>query len=134
MQIRQFPKPHRRDRRRRQESARRHVYGKDGTVRIAFLSRTLAALALIAVAGGIAPAEAQLNTQHVKGTAGLKSGSQPPPHSYVILPLLYLYNTDTVKDGQGEPFGVSTDLTSVAFAAGFVKVTTKKIIGGFYSY
>ena len=29
----------------------------------------------------VAPAEAQLNTQHIKGTVGLKSGSQAPSAS-----------------------------------------------------
>jgi len=96
--------------------------------------RILAVAGVLVLGAGVPPAHAQLNTQHVKGTAGLKAGSQPPPHSYVILPLLYVYSTDTVKDGRGDPFGVSADLTSVAFAAGYVRVTTKKILGGFYSY
>src|SRR5882672_10844406 len=96
--------------------------------------RILAIAGVIVAGAGVTPARAQLNTQHIKGTAGLKSGSQPPPHSYVILPLLYVYKTDTVKDAQGDPFGVSADLTSAAFAAGFVRVTTKKFLGGFYSY
>ena len=35
------------------------------------------------------PARAQLNTQHIKGTVGRKSGSQTPPGVYFIAPLLY---------------------------------------------
>jgi hypothetical protein len=38
----------------------------------------------------VAPAEAQLNTQHLKGTVGLKSGSQAPPGVYFIAPLFYV--------------------------------------------
>ena len=34
------------------------------------------------------PSLAQLNTQHVKGSVGLKAGSQPPPGGYVVAPLL----------------------------------------------
>lgn len=45
----------------------------------------------------IAPAEAQLNTQHIKGTVGLKSGSQAPPGVYFIAPLFYVYKADEVK-------------------------------------
>ena len=36
--------------------------------------------ALLLSAFGATPALAQLNTAHLKGTAGLKAGSQPPPH------------------------------------------------------
>ena len=53
---------------------------------------TCLALTLAAVA----PVHAQLNTQHIKGTVGLKGGSQPPPHWYIVAPLVYTYNTDTV--------------------------------------
>ena len=44
------------------------------------------------------PAEAQLNTQHIKGTAGLKSGSQAPPGVCFIAPLFYIYEADEVND------------------------------------
>ena len=46
--------------------------------------------ALLACTIGASPALAQSTTQHIKGTTGLKSGSQPPPHVYVIAPLLYV--------------------------------------------
>jgi hypothetical protein len=36
-------------------------------------------------------------TQHIKGTVGLKSGSQAPPGVYFIAPLLYVYKTDEVS-------------------------------------
>jgi hypothetical protein len=83
---------------------------------------------------GAAPAVAQLNTQHIKGTVGLKSGSQPPPHWYVVAPLIYVYNTDTVKDRDGDELPFHPDLTSVVYGAGVVRVTTKKILGGFYGF
>src|SRR5262249_48663968 len=87
-------------------------------------------LALYTIVG--TPAFAQLNTQHIKGTVGLKGGSQPPPNIYVIAPLIYLYNTDTVKDANGNALPVNTSVTSTAFAGGFNVVTTKKVLGGLY--
>jgi hypothetical protein len=42
---------------------------------------------VFAVVIAAAPAYAQLNTQHIKGTTGLKAGSMPPPHTYI--PALY---------------------------------------------
>ena len=35
-------------------------------------------------------AGAQLNVQHIKGPTGLKAGSQPAPHVYVIAPLVWV--------------------------------------------
>lgn len=49
---------------------------------------------VIAVA---ASARAQLVTPHVKGSVGLKAGSQPPPGGYVAAPVLYFYTADEVK-------------------------------------
>jgi hypothetical protein len=83
---------------------------------------------------GATPAQAQLNTQHVKGAVGLKSGSQPPPHVYVIAPLLYIYNTDTVKNANGDKVPIDATITSVAYAGGVSVVTSKKFLGGFYGY
>lgn len=64
------------------------------------------AIALLAVPS---VALAQLNTQHVKGSAGLKSGSQGPPGGYLVAPFLYFYSADEVrtKDGDLLPFDAS---------------------------
>jgi hypothetical protein len=88
----------------------------------------------LAFAVGVAPAHAQLNTQHIKGTVGLKAGSQPPPHLYVIAPLFYVYSTDEVKNRDGDRFPVDADLTSMAYAGGISVVTTKKFLGGNYGF
>jgi hypothetical protein len=90
--------------------------------------------AVIASVIGVAPAFAQLNTQHIKGTVGLKGGSAPPPHWYLIGPLIYTYNTDTVRDRNGDKFPVSADITTVVYGAGASRVTTKKILGGSYGF
>jgi hypothetical protein len=80
------------------------------------------------------PVLAQLNTQHLKGSIGLKAGSQPPPGGYVTLPLLFVYSADTVRNRNGEKFPVSADLTSALFGLGYTHVTTKKVLGGHYGF
>ena len=77
---------------------------------------------------------AQLITQHVKGAVGLKAGSQPPPGGYVPLPIVYFYNTDKVKDRNGDRLPGNADLTSAFFGVGYSQVTSKKILGGFYGF
>ena len=62
----------------------------------------LAACLTLAILGLAAPALAQLNGQHIKGSVGLKAGSQPPPGGYVVIPVLYFYGTDEVKNRDGE--------------------------------
>jgi hypothetical protein len=80
------------------------------------------------------PVQAQLLTQHVKGTVGLKGGSQPPPHVYVIAPLLYVYFTDQIKDRNGERLPIDASINSVVYGAGISVVTHKKFLGGSYGY
>ena len=92
----------------------------------------LALAAFITFVVGAAPALAQLNTQHLRGSVGLKSGSQPPPHLYVVAPLLYVYNTDDVRDRNGDKLPIDADITTQAFGAGFNWVTKKKILGAHY--
>ena len=93
-------------------------------------------LALVSVVLGAYPREAvaQLLTQHIKGGVGLKAGSQPPPGGYVVAPLLYFYNTDTVKDRNGDKLPTAGDLSSAFFGAGYSHVTTKKLFGGLYGF
>jgi hypothetical protein len=89
----------------------------------------LAALILLPPA-----AAAQLATQHLKGTFGLKGGSQAPPGGYVVAPLLYVYDTDTVRGREGNTLPINANLTSALFGAGYSHVTTKKVLGGLYGY
>ena len=46
------------------------------------------------------PAHAQLNGENLLGDAGVKSGSQAEPGFYVAS-MYYRYNTDTIKDANG---------------------------------
>src|SRR5689334_13282312 len=78
------------------------------------------------------PAEAQLNTQHIKGTVGLKSGSQAPPGVYFIAPLYDVYKTDEVKDRDGNRLPFAADLTSHVYGGGISVVTNRRLLGGFY--
>jgi hypothetical protein len=87
---------------------------------------------LLACALGVTPAYAQLNAQHIKGIVGLKSGSQPPPHVYVIAPLYYVYMTDEVKDRDGERLPGNAEVTVQAYGGGINMVTNTKVLGGFY--
>lgn len=93
-------------------------------------------IAAVIVVATAAPALAQLNTQHLKGTVGLKAGSQPPPGGYVIAPILYFYSTDTIKDRDGNEFPNRLDATLniSLFGAGYSRVTSKKILGGNYGF
>jgi hypothetical protein len=82
----------------------------------------------------VTPAEAQLNTQHIKGTVGLKSGSQAPPGVYFIAPLFYVYKADEVKDHDGVPLPGGGDLTTQLYGGGVSVVTKKKLFGGAYGF
>jgi hypothetical protein len=83
---------------------------------------------------GVAPASAQLNTQHIKGVVGLKGGTQPPPHTYLIAPLLYVYNSDTVRLRNGTKLPIDAEVTSLAAAGGVSHVTNKRLLGGLYGF
>jgi hypothetical protein len=89
----------------------------------------LVAVALMAASGA---AEAQLNTQHLKGGVGLKAGSQPPPHTYIVLPLVFVYKTNTIRNNAGAKLPIDASISSAAYGAGIALVTDKKIFGGLY--
>ena len=95
---------------------------------------TVIAGATLACVVGAAPAEAQLLTQHIKGTVGLKGGSQPPPHIYVVGPLFYVYKTDEVKNRNGDRLPIDAEITAVVTAAGFAVITKKKFLGADYGF
>jgi hypothetical protein len=98
------------------------------------ITGVLAVAGAVLVTFGVAPADAQLNTQHIKGLVGLKAGSMPPPHWYVIAPLVYLYNTDTVKRDDGTKLPLNVSINSTAVAGGVSYVSSRKILGGFYNF
>ena len=75
---------------------------------------------------------AQLNGQNIKGDAGLKSGSQAPPGTYVAVPL-YFYTADQIKDREGNQVRRG-NLDAAVFGIALNVVTTKKIAGGTYGF
>jgi len=104
------------------------------TVRRKRLSWSVFTCAVLGCAISAAPAHAQLSTQHIKGVVGLKGGSPPPPGTYVIAPLFYVYDTDTVRTRTGDRLPIDARITSVAAAGGLNIVTTRKILGGNYGF
>jgi hypothetical protein len=78
------------------------------------------------------PSAAQLNGQNIKGDAGLKSGSQPPPGAYVVVPL-WFYTADAVKDHDGREL-LHGSLDSTLFGGGLIVVTPKTLLGGRYGF
>ena len=75
---------------------------------------------------------AQLNGQNIKGDAGLKSGSQAPPGTYVAVPL-YFYTADEIKNRDGNQVRTGS-LDATVFGVALNLVTTKKIAGGTYGF
>jgi hypothetical protein len=110
----------------------------DDQERIMVITNRVFSRMVIAVVLGcvcmVAPAEAQLNTQHIKGTVGLKSGSQAPPGVYFIAPLFYVYKSDEVKDRDGARLPFAADLTTQVYGGGINVVTKRKLFGGLYGF
>jgi len=107
--------------------------GKQGGPVRRTIGRLAGAGAIVAMVG-IAPAQAQLNTQHIKGTVGLKGASQPPPHWYLVAPVFYAYDTETVRDRNGDELPINEHITVGMGGFGFTHVTTKKVFGADYGY
>jgi hypothetical protein len=95
---------------------------------------TMVIAVVVACASPVTAVQAQLNTQHIKGNVGLKSGSQAPPGVYFIAPLVYVYKTDEVKDHDGTRRPFASDLTSALYGAGISVVTNRKLLGGSYGF
>ena len=96
--------------------------------------RVTGSLILAVAIGIVTPAQgfAQLNGQNIKGDAGLKSGSQAPPGSYVAVPL-YFYTADQIKDREGHQLRAGS-LDAAVFGLALNVVTTKTIAGGTYGF
>jgi hypothetical protein len=95
-------------------------------------ARTLI-LAVVAI-GLVSPAKgfAQLNGQNIKGDAGLKSGSQAPPGTYVAVPL-YFYTADQIKGRDGHQLRRG-NLDAAVFGVALSVVTTRRIAGATYGF
>ena len=79
---------------------------------------------------------AQLNGHNTKGDFGLQAGTQPPPGFYVV-PLLYGYEADTLRDRNGDPrpaIAAGGEVEAQAGVVGLLWVTENKILGGNYGF
>ena len=75
---------------------------------------------------------------NTKGDFGVQSGSQPPPGIYVVAPMYYRYDADSLKNSNGDfvqidPAGRGS-LEANAYVFGLIWVSDFKILGGNYSF
>ena len=52
----------------------------------------------------------------------------------MLAPLIYVYNTDTVKNADGDKVAIDADITSGVFGGGISVVKTKKLLGANYGF
>jgi hypothetical protein len=84
------------------------------------------------------PAHAQFAGHNTKGDFGLQSGSQAPPGFYVVAPMYYRYDGDSLKNRDGDSVSIDPEergsLDVNAYVFGLVWVSEFKILGGNYSF
>ena len=75
---------------------------------------------------------------NMKGDYGLLSGSQPPPGFYLMAPMYYNYDADTLRDRNGDKISIDDQergsLEANAYIFGLIWVSEYKIFGGNYSF
>jgi hypothetical protein len=100
-----------------------------------FLAAALLGAVTILNAG---PSQAQLSGHNTKGDFGLQSGSQAPPGFYVVAPMYYRYDGDSLKNRDGDSVSIDPEergsLDVNAYVFGLVWVSEFKILGGNYSF
>jgi hypothetical protein len=83
-------------------------------------------------------AHAQYAGHNTKGDFGLQSGSQAPPGVYVVAPMYYRYDGDSVKNRNGDTVRLDPEergsLDVNAYVLGLVWVSDFKILGANYSF
>jgi hypothetical protein len=100
-----------------------------------FLAAALLSAVTILNAG---PSQAQLSGHNTKGDFGLQSGSQAPPGFYVVAPMYYRYDADSLKNRDGDTVSIDPEergsIKANAYVFGLVWVSDYKILGGNYSF
>lgn len=74
---------------------------------------------------------------NTKGDFGLQSGSQLPPGWYLLAPMYYRYEADTIRDRDGDRISDPEERGSLevnAYVLGLIWVSEYKILGGNYSF
>lgn len=99
--------------------------------------RSIAAAILIAAALIPAAASAQLNGHNFRGDYGLSSGTQPPAGWWLSM-LYALYDTDTVRNKNGDRIRFDPERRGSLSASGIIPyawwVSEKQMLGGTYSF
>jgi hypothetical protein len=83
-------------------------------------------------------AQAGFAGHNTKGDFGVQSGSQPPPGVYVVAPMYYRYDADSLKNSNGDSIQIDPagrgSLEANAYVFGLIWVSDFKILGGNYSF
>ncbi len=95
------------------------------------MSRVLALALVLAAAGAL---NAQLAGHNTRGDAGVLAASQAPPGLYVVAPLYYRYEADTLRDRDGDSSRLDFSLDVNAYVFGVIWVSDKTVLGGNYSF
>ena len=100
--------------------------------------RCLAAGLMIVIALlHVSPCFAGFAGHNTKGDFGLQSGTQLPPGWYLLAPMYYRYDADTIRDQDGnrisDPEGRGS-LDVNAYIFGLIWVSEYKLFGGNYSF
>ncbi|MHC4214108.1 MAG: hypothetical protein ACYSWP_12115 [Planctomycetota bacterium] len=73
-----------------------------------------------------------------KGDFGIQSGNQPPPGVYVVAPMYYRYDADSLKNSNGDSIQIDPagrgSLEVNAYVLGLIWVSDFKLLGGNYSF
>ena len=78
-------------------------------------------------------AQAQLLGHNTPGDFGLQSGSQAPPGIYLIAPLYFRYQADTLRDGLGNRLPTNAEVAVTSYVFGVSWVSNAKVLGANYS-
>ena len=90
-------------------------------------------LVLVVMLSAVGTARAQLNGLHLKGDAGLDSGSQAPPGTYWGT-VFYWYNTSRINNQSGDQVNPTGNLNLFAGLPLVSVVTKKKFLGANYGF
>jgi len=79
------------------------------------------------------PVWAQLKGHYIPGFTGVGNGTQPPPSITFAVPF-YVYQTDTIKDDNGNTVGVHPKITVAFYGVSAIVVTNAKLLGANYGF
>jgi hypothetical protein len=90
-------------------------------------------IAMVAIVGSAAQAEAQLKGHYIPGFSGLGNGTQPPPSITLAVPV-YTYPTDTIKNDTGDTVGDHVRINASFTGISVIWVTNVKVLGANYGF